>query len=56
VVAGQKPGRERDDEVIVFSPIGLALHDVAVASSVYRAALKKGLGQRVPLWDQPAWM
>ncbi|NIV31509.1 MAG: ornithine cyclodeaminase family protein, partial [Anaerolineae bacterium] len=24
VVAGQKPGRENDQEVIVFSPIGLA--------------------------------
>ena len=55
VVAGLKPGRERDDEVIIFSPIGLALHDVAVASSIYQSALSQGLGQKVPLWDRPAW-
>ena len=56
VVAGQKPGRENDQEVIVFSPIGLALHDVAVANRVYQTAQSKGLGQRVPLWDSPMWM
>jgi ornithine cyclodeaminase len=56
VVAGKKPARESDREVIVFSPIGLALHDVAVASSIYRTAQEKGLGQRVTLWDDPAWM
>ena len=56
VVAGQKPGRENDQEVIVFSPIGLALHDVAVANRVYQTAQSKGLGQRVTLWDSPMWM
>jgi ornithine cyclodeaminase len=56
VVAGQKRGRESNHEVIVFSPIGLALHDVGVASSIYRAALHQGLGRKVPLWDSPAWM
>ena len=56
VVAGQKPGRETDSEIIVFSPIGLALHDVAVANSIYRSALSKGIGQKVTLWDSPVWM
>jgi ornithine cyclodeaminase len=56
VVAGQKPGRENDQEVIVFSPIGLALHDVAVANRVYQIARSEGLGQRVTLWDSPMWM
>ena len=56
MVAGQKPGRENDSEIIVFSPIGLALHDVAVANSIYRSALSKGIGQKVKLWDSPVWM
>jgi ornithine cyclodeaminase len=56
VVGGQKPGRENEREVIIFSPIGLALHDVAVASCVYEAAQSKGLGQKVTLWDSPLWV
>jgi ornithine cyclodeaminase len=56
VVAGQKPGRENDREVIVFSPIGLALHDVAVANRIFQTAQSKGAGQRVTLWDSPLWL
>jgi len=56
VVGGQKPGRENDQEVIIFSPIGLGLHDVAVASRIYETAVAKGLGQKVTLWDSPVWM
>jgi len=56
VVGGQKPGRENDQEVIIFSPIGLALHDVAVASRIYQTAVAKEMGQKVPLWDSPLWM
>jgi ornithine cyclodeaminase len=56
VVAGQKPGRENDHERIIFSPIGLALHDVAVAHRIYETAKAKGLGQKVVLWESPVWM
>ncbi len=56
VVAGQKPGRESDDEMIIFSPIGLGLHDIAVAHRIYNTAMEKGLGQKVTLWDRPMWM
>jgi ornithine cyclodeaminase len=56
VVSGEKPGRENEEEIIVFSPIGLALHDVAVASRIYQAAKSQGLGQEVTLWDSPVWM
>jgi len=55
VVAGLKPGRENDDEIIIFSPIGLGLHDIAVAHRIYHAALEKGLGQKVTLWERPVW-
>jgi len=56
VVSGQKPGRENDGEVIVFTPIGLGLHDIAVARRIYETARRKGLGQKVTLWDEPLWM
>jgi len=49
IVAGRKPGRERDDEVIVFDSTGMALQDVAAASIVYDRALERGVGMRVTL-------
>ncbi len=56
VVTGEKPGRESEQEFIIFSPIGLALHDVAVGHTIYRTAKARGLGQAVTLWDSPAWV
>jgi len=38
VVAGEKPGRQSDDEIIVFDRTGMALQDVAAASVVYEKA------------------
>ncbi|NOZ72760.1 MAG: ornithine cyclodeaminase [Chloroflexi bacterium] len=56
IVSGNKPGREADEEIIIFSPIGMGLHDLAVALRIYRQAKAQGLGQQVKLWDQPLWM
>jgi alanine dehydrogenase len=44
IIAGQKNGRENDEEVIVFDSTGTALQDVAAASIVYERALAKGFG------------
>jgi ornithine cyclodeaminase/alanine dehydrogenase-like protein (mu-crystallin family) len=49
IVAGRKPGREREDEVIVFDSTGMALQDVAAASIVYDRAVARGAGVRVAL-------
>ena len=38
VVAGRRPGRTRDEEVIVFDSTGTGLQDVAAAIAVYKAA------------------
>src|SRR5918993_3730390 len=46
ILAGQKPGRENDEEIILFDSTGTALQDVAAASSVYESALAKGVGNR----------
>ncbi len=40
VVAGLKPGRESNEEIIVFDSTGMALQDVATAAIVYERALK----------------
>lgn len=46
IIAGQKTGRETDDEIIVFDSTGTALQDIAAASIVYERALSKGLGSK----------
>lgn len=56
VVSGQKPGREHDGEVIFFNPVGMGIQDIAVGSRIYRAALEKGIGQKLPLWEEPFWV
>ena len=51
VVAGRRPGRTRDDEVIVFDSSGTALQDVAAAIAVYEKAGLTGRGTEVKLDD-----
>jgi len=42
VVAGKKPGRTSDEDIIVFDSTGMALQDVAAAAAVYeKATLEK---------------
>jgi ornithine cyclodeaminase/alanine dehydrogenase len=49
LVAGRKPGRESDDERTLAINLGLALDDMAVAPEIYRRAVEKGIGTRLPL-------
>jgi ornithine cyclodeaminase/alanine dehydrogenase-like protein (mu-crystallin family) len=44
LVAGLKPGRERDDERTIAVNLGLALDDMAVAPEIHRRAKERGLG------------
>jgi ornithine cyclodeaminase/alanine dehydrogenase-like protein (mu-crystallin family) len=39
IVAGRRPGRESDDEVIVFDSTGVAIQDVAAAACAYQRAV-----------------
>jgi ornithine cyclodeaminase/alanine dehydrogenase-like protein (mu-crystallin family) len=50
IVCGDAPGRERPEERIFFSPIGMGTEDVCVCTKVYRLALEKGIGTRLELW------
>ena len=44
IVAGKKPGRECEQEIIVFDSTGMALQDAAAASIVYENALARRIG------------
>ncbi|MBK1868614.1 ornithine cyclodeaminase family protein [Aestuariivirga sp. YIM B02566] len=45
IIAGKKPGRERDDETILFWHRGLSLSDIALGAAMLEKARKLGLGQ-----------
>jgi len=45
IVAGKKPGRERDDETILFWHRGLSLSDIALGCAMLDKARRMGLGQ-----------
>ena len=44
IVAGRKPGREREDETILFWHRGLSTNDIALGQLVYEKALEMGIG------------
>lgn len=46
IIAGLKPARTSEEEIIVFDSSGTALQDVAAAAAVYRRALEDGEGTR----------
>ena len=53
IINKKHPGRESDDEIIVYSVGGMPVEDIAWGGTVYRNALKEGIGVDLPLWDQP---
>ncbi|MBR5738752.1 MAG: hypothetical protein IKY02_02045, partial [Lachnospiraceae bacterium] len=44
ILAGEKPGRESDEEFIYFDAVGLSYTDISIATAMYRRALKNGKG------------
>ena len=44
VAAGRKPGRQSDEEVIIFDSTGTGLQDVAAAIAAYRGATRQNVG------------
>lgn len=47
VVTGEKPGRERDDETILFWHRGLSLSDIALGHAFLEKAKRLGIGQQL---------
>ena len=49
VIAGARPGRRGDDEITVYKAMGHVIEDIVAADLAYRAALDRGVGQRLEL-------
>ena len=49
IVAGLKPGRERRDEITIFTSTGLAVQDAVTAKIAYDKAIKKGIGRFIKI-------
>jgi ornithine cyclodeaminase len=47
IVAGLAPGREREDELIVFWHRGFAVSDIMIGDLAYRQAIEAGIGTRL---------
>lgn len=47
IVAGRRPGRERDDETILFWHRGLSLSDIALGAAILHKAEAQGIGQKL---------
>jgi ornithine cyclodeaminase len=45
IVAGRKPGRERDDETILLWHRGLSLSDIALGAAMLDKAAQRAIGQ-----------
>lgn len=52
IVDGSKPGRESDDEIIIFSAAGLSYVDVAIANDMFRRAEAANAGSMLPLQEK----
>ncbi|MGQ1786805.1 MULTISPECIES: ornithine cyclodeaminase family protein [unclassified Saccharicrinis] len=44
VILGKKPGRESEEEVIIYDATGTALQDVAASAYIYEKAIKQDIG------------
>jgi N-[(2S)-2-amino-2-carboxyethyl]-L-glutamate dehydrogenase len=53
IIAGEAPGRQNDEEIIMMSVGGMPVEDVAWGTVVYRNAVEKGIGVTLNLWDVP---
>ncbi len=51
IVIGQKPGRQDDKQRIINFNVGLAIHDIIVATKVLEIAKQKGLGKTLVFKD-----
>ncbi len=53
ILNGKLPGRESDDQVIIYSVGGMPVEDVAWGKEVYDYAMEHNIGTKLNLWDKP---
>ncbi|MDD4570464.1 MAG: ornithine cyclodeaminase family protein [Tepidanaerobacteraceae bacterium] len=56
VVCSKKPGRDKDNEITLFSSRGMGCLDIIIGDYLYKEAVKKGLGKKLVLWDEAKWV
>jgi ornithine cyclodeaminase len=56
VLMGTIPVHRKEGEIVIYSVGGMPVEDVAWGTVVYRNALKKGIGTKLKLWDEPDLM
>ena len=44
IISGQKTGRDSDDQILLYSHMGMGAFDVACAHIAYTRAVEKGIG------------
>lgn len=49
IVAHQRPGRQRDEDIILFKSVGLGIEDVALGAKILERARQRSLGEELPL-------
>lgn len=50
MAGGLVPGRENKNELVVVNNVGMAAEDMMCAKLVFKRALEKGIGLKLPLW------
>jgi ornithine cyclodeaminase len=51
IVNGKKPGRQTDAQIVYFNCVGMGIEDIAIATRVYREALRTKTGVWLEYWD-----
>ena len=53
ILLGNIPIHRKKDEITIYSVGGMPIEDIAWGDMVYRNALKRGIGTRLTLWEEP---
>lgn len=51
IAGGKIKGRTSASQITLFKSNGIAIEDIVVAGRVYELAKEKGMGQKIPLWN-----
>ena len=54
ILIGEKKGRDRENQIILYAVGGMPIEDVAWGHDVYQNALKKEIGMKLNVWEIPA--
>lgn len=54
IILGEQQGRTSQDQILCFIACGMAVFDLGLGYDLYHAALEKGIGQKLLLWESSA--